>query len=197
MDLHDDIGATLSRIAVMSEATMARLKNNDVLASNALGEIAETSRTLVDGMSDIVWSIDPRRDCLRDVIARLRAFGSGILESKGVCWTCQDVSDAGACELSPDQRRQLYLICKEAINNIARHSGASIATLRIQVRNAHLRVEIEDNGCGMQMQSGSGLGLKSMRTRAARLGGAVEVSDNNAQGVRITVSLPMKKMRSA
>lgn len=197
MDLHDDIGATLSRIAVMSEATMARLKNNDVLASNALGEIAETSRTLVDGMSDIVWSIDPRRDCLRDVVARLRAFGSGILEAKGVCWTCEDVSDAGACELPPDQRRQLYLICKEAINNIARHSGASIATLRIQVRNAHLRVEIEDNGCGMQMQSGSGLGLKSMRTRAARLGGAVEVSDNNAQGVRITVSLPMKKMRSA
>jgi ligand-binding sensor domain-containing protein/signal transduction histidine kinase len=196
MDLHDDIGASLSRIAVMSEATKARLKN-DALASNALGEIAETSRTLVDGMSDIVWSIDPRRDCLRDVVARLRAFGSGMLEPKGVSWTCEDVSDAGTYELSPDQRRQLYLICKEAINNIARHSGASIATLRIQVRNAHLRAEIEDNGCGMQTRSGAGLGLKSMRTRAARLGGTVEVSDNNVQGVRIVVTLPMKRARGA
>ncbi|MFL6305458.1 MAG: two-component regulator propeller domain-containing protein [Candidatus Sulfotelmatobacter sp.] len=197
MDLHDDIGASLSRIAVMSEATKARLKNDDASASNALGEIAETSRTLVDGMSDIVWSIDPRRDRLRDVVARLRAFGSGMLEPKGVSWTCEDVSDAGTYELSPDQRRQLYLICKEAINNIARHSGASIATLRIQVRNAHLRAEIEDNGCGMQTRSGAGLGLKSMRTRAARLGGTVEVSDNNVQGVRIMLTLPMKKVRSA
>jgi hypothetical protein len=59
-------------------------------------DIRYAVRTLVGGMSDIVWSIDPRRDCLRDVVARLRAFGSGILEPKGMCWTCEDVSDASA-----------------------------------------------------------------------------------------------------
>ena len=197
MDLHDDIGASLSRIAVMSEAIKARIKADDPAAGSTLGEIAETSRTLVNGMGDIVWSIDPRRDSLADLVARLRAFGSGILEPKGVHWTCEEVSGARGYELSLDQRRHIYLICKEAINNVARHSGASIASLRIELRNHHLRAEIEDNGCGIRARSSAGLGLQSMQFRATRLGGTVEVSKNDASGVRITLSLSLKRRRRA
>lgn len=197
MDLHDDIGASLSRIAVMSEAIKTRVKTEDSAATSALGEIAETSRALVNGMSDIVWSIDPRRDCLADLVARLRAFGSGILESRGVRWTCDEVSGAGGYELSLDQRRQIYLICKEAINNIARHSGASMAALRIELRNDHLRADIEDNGCGIQALSSFGLGMQSMQLRARRMGGTVELGRNDAVGVRITLSVPLKGLRRA
>jgi ligand-binding sensor domain-containing protein len=197
MDLHDDIGASLSRIAVMSEAIKTRLTTEDSAATSALGEIAETSRALVNGMSDIVWSIDPRRDCLTDLVVRLRAFGSGILESRGVSWTCDEVSGAGGYELSLDQRRQIYLICKEAINNIARHSGASMAALRIELRNDHLRADIEDNGCGIQVRSSFGLGMQSMQLRATRLGGTVELGRNDAVGVRITLSVPLKGLRRA
>jgi hypothetical protein len=197
MDLHDDIGASLSRIAVMSEAIKGRIKTDDSAAGGALGEIAETSRALVNGMGDIVWSVDPSRDCLSDLVARLRAFGSGILEPKGVHWTCEEVSGAGGYELSLDQRRQIYLICKEAINNVARHSGASIATLRIELRNHHLCAEIEDDGCGIQARSSEGLGLQSMRVRATRLDGTVEVTKNDASGVRITLSLPLKRKARA
>ena len=197
MDLHDDIGASLSRIAVMSEAIKARIKTDESGAGSALGEIAETSRALVNGMGDIVWSVDPRRDCVADLITRLRAFGSGILEPKGVHWTCEEVSGAGGYELSLDLRRQIYLICKEAINNVARHSGASIATLRIEVRNHQLRAEIEDNGCGIQARSNAGLGLQNMQLRATRLGGTVEVGENDNLGVRITLSLSLKKTRRA
>jgi signal transduction histidine kinase len=197
MDLHDDIGASLSRIAVMSEAIRARLNADDSAAGSSLGEIAETSRALVNGMGDIVWSVDPSRDCLSDLITRLRAFGSGILEPKGVRWTCEEHPGAGAFELSPDQRRQIYLICKEAINNIARHSGASIATLRIYLENHHLCAEIEDNGCGIQARSTDGHGFQSMRSRAARLGGTVEVSNNDASGVRIRLAVSLKEVRHA
>ena len=191
MDLHDDIGASLSRIAVMSEAVKKRVRADEP-AGSALGEIAETSREIVNGMSDIVWSVDPRRDSVSDLIARLRAFGSGLLEPKGVQWTCEEASGAGGYEISLDQRRQIYLICKEAINNIARHSGATVARLRIEIRNSRLHAEIEDNGCGIQARVHTGLGLQSMRMRAARLGGTIEVSENRAPGVCITVSLPLK-----
>ena len=196
MDLHDDIGASLSRIAVMSEAIKARIKTDDSTAGSALGEIAETSRALVNGMSDIVWSVDPRRDCLADLVARLRAFGSGILEPRGVQWTCEEVSGGGGYELSPDQRRHIYLICKEAINNVARHSGASIAALRIELRSGHLRAEIEDNGCGIQTRSSVGLGLQSMQLRATRLGGTVELGQKDIAGVRIRLSVPLKRRRA-
>jgi signal transduction histidine kinase len=196
MDLHDDIGASLSRIAVMSEAIKARLKTGDPDAGSALAEIAETSRALVSGMGDIVWSIDPRRDSLADLVARLRAFRSGILEPKGVQWTCDECPGAGAYELSLDQRRQIYLTCKEAINKVARHSGATIASLRIDIRGHRLFAEIEENGYGIQARANVGLGLESIRLRTMRLGGTVEVSTNHPSGVRITMSLPLKRIRA-
>jgi ligand-binding sensor domain-containing protein/signal transduction histidine kinase len=196
MDLHDDLGASLSRIAVMSEAIKARMRTDEPVGC-ALGEIAETSRELVNGMGDIVWSVDPRRDSVSDLVTRLRAFGSGILEPKGVQWTCEEVSGAGAYELSLDQRRQIYLICKEAINNVARHSGATHARLRIEVCKDHLHAEVEDNGCGIPARSNPGLGLRSMRMRAARLGGTVQISENQSSGVRIALSLSLKSTRRA
>src|SRR5262249_31391386 len=82
-DLHDDIGATLARVAVISEAVKHSI-NADRNTERRLTEIAVTSRALVSNMSDIVWSIDPRRDSIGDAIARLRAFGSDVLESQGI-----------------------------------------------------------------------------------------------------------------
>jgi hypothetical protein len=81
-DLHDDIGASLARIAVMSEAVKDRVNAGDSDSQRMLANIAETSRSLVEGMGDIVWSIDPRDDNVGDVVARLRAFGSDVLETR-------------------------------------------------------------------------------------------------------------------
>jgi ligand-binding sensor domain-containing protein/signal transduction histidine kinase len=197
MDLHDDIGASLSRIAMMSEAVKVNVHGNEQNTREALGDIADICRSLVDGMSDIVWSIDPQRDHIRDIVARLRAFGSSVLEPKGVCWTCEEDSAIGATELSLDLRRQVYLICKEAINNVARHSGASQATLKFEMSNSHLRIQVIDDGCGMIKRSDTGLGLQSMRLRTVRLGGKFEVNDNDSAGVRIVLSVPLNGRRGA
>jgi signal transduction histidine kinase len=191
-DLHDDIGASLSRIAVVSEATRERVSATDVDSRRMLADIADTSRTLVDGMSDIVWSIDPRRDNLGDVVARLRAFGSDVLESRGMRWTCEGSAIDARQELSPDQRRQVYLIFKEAIHNIARHSGAGNVTLRIHVRGNRVFGEIKDDGRGIPSDSAGGLGLSSMRARAERLGGVFKIDDRPGGGTRITLAFPLK-----
>jgi two-component sensor histidine kinase len=190
-DLHDDIGASLSRIAVMTEVVKDRVGKADRDSQRMLGEIAETSRMLVDGMSDIVWSIDPRHDNLADVVARLRAFGSDVLEPRGIHWTCEGPSDALNRALSPDQRRQLYLVFKEAIHNIARHSHAQNVTLRFRVDGDRVWGEIQDDGRGVPANPSGGLGLGSMRQRAERLGGEFQIGAGPEGGTRATLDFPL------
>lgn len=191
-DLHDDIGASLARIAVMSEVVKDRVQASDRDSHHMLGDIAETSRGLVDEMGDIVWSIDPRRDNLADVIARLRAFGSDVLEARGIHWTCDGPSDALGQKLSPDQRRQFYLIFKEAIHNIAQHSEASNVALRIGVEDSRIWAGIEDDGRGFSPDAGQGMGLASMQRRAERLGGDFWIGTRPEGGTKATLEFSLR-----
>jgi signal transduction histidine kinase len=190
-DLHDDIGASLSRIAVMSEAVKNRVSPEDSDSKRMLAEMAESSRLLVGGMSDIVWSIDPRRDHLGDVVSRLRAFGSDVLEPRGIRWVCEGPSDPLDQTLSPDQRRELYLLFKEAIHNIARHSQARNVFLRITREDSRLSAHIEDDGRGVPFGAKSGLGFASMQGRAARLGGELRIDGRPEGGTRAALSFPL------
>jgi signal transduction histidine kinase len=195
-DLHDDIGASLARIAVMSEAVKDRVNAGDGDSQRMLANIAETSRSLVEGMGDIVWSIDPRHDNVCDVVARLRAFGSDVLETRGIRWTCEEDSSALKEELSPDQRRQLYLIFKEAIHNIARHSQAKSVVLRIQVRDNHLWGEIRDDGRGIRTDRQTGLGIGSMQARAAQLGGVFQIVASGEGGTQVILHFPLSAQKA-
>jgi signal transduction histidine kinase len=165
-----------ARIAVMTEIVKNRVDVTDSDSQQMLAGIADTSRGLVDGMSDIVWSIDPRRDHLGDVVSRLRAFGSDVLEARGIRWSCDGPSGALDQRLSLEQRRQFYLIFKEAIHNIARHSQARSVALRIAVYGDMVTCELEDDGRGISANGGEGLGIASMRRRASRLGGVFRIA---------------------
>ncbi|MBL8220701.1 MAG: hypothetical protein JNL62_15830 [Bryobacterales bacterium] len=192
-DLHDDIGASLSRIAMMSEVLKCHEGGDHPVPAGALGEIAETARGLIDDMSDIVWAIDPRRDTLRDLAARLRAFGFAVLEPCGIRWTFEPPDEALSRTLSPGQRRQLYLILKEAIHNIARHSRASHASLRIGFDRRGLWSDLEDDGCGYRPGGPKGMGILSMHARAAQLGGRLEVEPRPEGGTRVLLRIPLGK----
>lgn len=156
-----------------------------------LAEMADSSRNAVQSMSDIVWSIDSRHDTLGDVVSRLRAYGSGVLGPGGTRWTFEAPEGALGQKLSPGQRRQLYLILKEAIHNMARHSQASHAVLRIRLEGAFLSAEIEDDGRGFDPRHDIGLGIRSMRSRGEQLGGAFEVSARPGGGVRARLRFPL------
>jgi ligand-binding sensor domain-containing protein/signal transduction histidine kinase len=195
-DLHDDVGAGLCRVAMMSEVLKAETGSPNSVSQGALGEIAAEARGLVADMSDIVWSIDPRRDTLGDLISRLRAFGFDVLEPRGIRWTFEIPDRLPNRNLSPDQRRQLYLILKEAIHNVARHSSASAARLAMRVEGGVLWAMVEDNGRGYAPGRGGGMGLSSMRERARRLGGDFEVAAGPEGGVRATLRLPLHKPKS-
>lgn len=191
-DLHDDLGAGLSRVAILSEIVTAGHGAAQSDTGRHLSEIAETARGLVDGMSDIVWAIDPRRDDLRSLVRRVRQFLSETLEPNGVDWSLDAPPDLETLALSPDQRRHVFLLVKEAVHNAARHARCSRVTVTIAVVHGECLVGIRDDGCGLprpEPQSGNGLG--NMRARAAALRGTFEIAPSPVAARRPTCDFPL------
>lgn len=197
-DLHDDIGSGLSRITILSEALMLRPGSIGEASKEILGQIADTSRTLIDGMSDVIWSIDPRLDNLAELALRIRQSASDVLDPKDIKWDFSVPDDPQKVSLSPELRRHLYLIFREAINNIARHSQCKNAALSISLEGNLLKTEIADDGRGHESGNGNyspssgrgGHGIENMRSRTRQLNGEFEMKSSADSGTRILIIFP-------
>ncbi|HKF45658.1 MAG TPA: two-component regulator propeller domain-containing protein [Thermoanaerobaculia bacterium] len=189
-DLHDDIGAGLSEIAILSE--VARRQPDAERSARTLSEIGEGARRLVDSMGDIVWSTDPRKDDVASLAQRVRQFAANVLESQGIEWGLEVAPDLEARRLDPETRQQVFLIVKEAVSNAARHSGCRRASIRIVAEGEGLLLCVEDDGRGLTGSAESaGHGLANMRARARSLGGSFEALPAEAGGTRILVRAPL------
>jgi signal transduction histidine kinase len=194
-DLHDDLGSSLSRISILSEVAKRKVPEGEAAA--LLAEIAETARSLVGAMSDAVWSIDPKEDDVAHVVARMRSFATDVLDGKGITWSFE-APEAPEAHLSSETRRELFLVFKEAVTNVVRHSGARQARLRLQVLADSVALEVTDDGKGFDTQPardlGSSLkrgrGLLNMQVRAKRMGGRLSVISAPGIGARLDLVLP-------
>lgn len=187
-DLHDDIGASLSQIAIWSE--VAARGGIDAAVRERLESIAAACRETVDSMSDIVWAINPAHDRLSDLVHRMRRFATDV-------FTARDVGFSFAAEtpdeltLGTDVRRQVLLVFKEAVHNAVRHSGCTSAEVRISVGGGGLAVVVRDDGRGFDPQSRrDGHGLDSMTARARGLGASLEIRSAAGQGTTVTLLVP-------
>jgi ligand-binding sensor domain-containing protein/signal transduction histidine kinase len=190
-DLHDELGANLSRIAILAEVADRRAAVHPPL-SGPIRDIGRSARELVEVAADIVWSTDPRRDDLGSVIVRLRRFAADVLEGRNMTWTLEAPPDPGRIKLAPDQRRHLHLIVKEAIHNAAKHSAARHVAISIARAGGGLAVTVRDDGRGLPVAaSGSrgGNGLANMRARAAEAGGTLAIDSRIGQGTTIALRL--------
>src|SRR4030095_341223 len=111
-----------------------------------LSAIGDSARSLVDSMSDIVWSVDPKRDDLASLAARVRQFALGMFEPRGIVLDLKVPESARRVILAPEDRRHLYLLIKEAVNNIARHSGCRNVSLQLAAEGNRLMGEMRGDG---------------------------------------------------
>jgi signal transduction histidine kinase/ligand-binding sensor domain-containing protein len=190
-DLHDDIGSSLTQIAIMSE--VAQKHSDRQSAAEPLSHIADLSRELVDSMSDIVWAINPKRDHLLDLTQRMRRFANDVLEAADISVVFHAPQQASDIELSADLRREVFLVFKESVNNIVKHADCRHVEVRVDLRSHELRVELRDDGRGFPVQESDnhGHGLASMRERAARLGGHLEVESESDKGTTLRLIVPL------
>jgi signal transduction histidine kinase len=200
-DLHDDIGSSLSRMALLSEVAKRKMDGSQNDSIPILTEIADSARAVVDSMSDIVWAIDPRLDDLSNVVFRVREFASDFLGGAGIQWQLGAQPEFDKIKLSPQQRRHLFLIFKEAINNSARHALCNSVWLSLTVVHSRVIGEIRDDGRGFEVTSRpetpaegrSGHGLENIRKRAAQLGGQLTIDSSPGGGTTIKVEFPLKR----
>src|SRR6185503_14103859 len=143
-DLHDDIGASLTQIAILSEvARQQNLKGNGG-ALAPLKSIANASNQLVETMSDIVWAINPQRDHLQDLIQRMRRFASDLFSAKGIAFTFDAPALAPEIPLGANPRREVFLIFKESLTNIVKHSEATQVSISLSFSKEFLTLKITD-----------------------------------------------------
>lgn len=186
-DLHDDIGGSLSHIAVLSE--LARRKIGD---SEYLSQIATISQETAAAIGDVVWAINPHRDSLNDLLLRMRRFAADVLSARDIGVRFHAPGPEETHKLNSDLRRQLYLVFKEAINNVARHAEATLVEVDLRLDRAAIVLEIRDNGRGFDSrQAGTGNGLDSLRNRAQRLKGTFSVESGEKKGTRLKFRVPL------
>jgi ligand-binding sensor domain-containing protein len=191
-DLHDDIGANLTRIAILSEVVR---RKGTADTDGHLASIATVARESVTAMSDIVWAIGPDRDGLSDLTSRMRDHAEEIFAANGTVLTFSAPATDRAMRLSIDTRRDVYLIFKEAINNAARHSGCSHVHVGIHSDGTALILSVADNGAGFDRGSeDQGNGLPSMRSRAQRLGARFDVSSGPGEGTTVRLEVPWHRV---
>jgi signal transduction histidine kinase len=200
-DLHDDIGSSLSSMVVLSEVAKRRMDGSQNESISILTQIAVSAREAVDSMSDIVWSIDPRLDDLSNVVFRVREFASDLLGGAGIEWQLGAQPEFDKVKLTPQQRRQLFLIFKEAINNAARHAFCNCVSLSLTVVHNQVIGEIRDDGRGFAVTSlpeipgdgRGGHGLENIRKRAAQLGGQLTIDSSPGGGTTVKLQFPLKR----
>jgi signal transduction histidine kinase len=189
-DLHDDIGASLSHISILSEVARRRAGEVDAL-QKPLAEIAGASRELLASMSDIVWSINPQRDRLRDLLQRMRRFATDVFTARNIEFQFHAPTVDLEGKLDPDMRRQVFLIFKESVNNILRHADCSQVEIQLAVEKTGMMLSVRDDGKGFDTaQPPAGNGLASMRQRAASLNGSLEITVDGDQGTHVTLRVP-------
>jgi ligand-binding sensor domain-containing protein/signal transduction histidine kinase len=192
-DLHDEIGSSLSRIAIIAEVVHRQLDSIAPPDSRRLlAGISASARGLIEGLGDIVWSVDPNRDNLSSLVARVREFTSDILDARGIRWQFETPPMLDHVALSPDHRRDLYLIFKEAVTNVARHSCSATACLSLEIAENQLTASVSDEGRGLPPDASSGRGLANIRSRAGRLRGTCEIVSEPNRGTRIRVTVPFR-----
>ncbi len=185
-DLHDDIGANLTRISLLSE--VAKQKSENGKPSNLLTSIADIARESVASMNDIVWAISPDHDSLLDLTRRMRRHAEEVFAMRDIDLKFK-ATDADL-KLSVGVRRDVLLIFKEAVNNKAKHADCSKVAIDFNCENSVLSLLIEDNGKGFEKDAeNDGQGLRSMTRRARALGGNLTIDSNEGTTLKFELLL--------
>lgn len=199
-DLHDDIGASLTQIAVLSEVAQAQSKDNG--ASKTLTKITDVSNELVGTMSDIVWSINPQKDHLSDLTQRMRRFAADVLSAKGIVFQFIFPESSREIIVNANIRREVFLIFKESVNNIVKHSAAKRAEIKLDISGNDLMLKIKDDGKGFEVEKSfenslssiamGGNGILSIEKRAREMQGEFIINSEIGKGTEILLKLPLE-----
>ncbi len=195
-DLHDEIGSTLSSISISSAVIRKKMKDDAPEVNNLLTQISSNTDNMMEAMSDIVWAVNTKNDHFDNVVNRMRAFAIEILEPENILLNMNVSPKLDHVILNMQQRKNLYLLFKEAINNIAKYAACKNVWVDMSMQSGKIIMKIKDDGIGFRslaMAAETGLGgngLGNMQKRAGELNGKLKIGSAPGKGTEIMLEFP-------
>jgi signal transduction histidine kinase len=197
-DIHDDLGSSLTRIMMLGERTRDDVGRPEELAVHA-GKIVTSARAAVQALDEIVWAVNPENDTLDGLVGYLNQYATQFFESTGVKCRLEMPARLSGLVLPAEVRHDLFLVVKEALNNVLKHAQATEVRVGMAETVTGVEIEIEDNGRGFEPGGGSGgrrgNGLENMRKRMESLGGGFRLTSTPGRGTKLEFTVRVDSKR--
>ncbi len=192
-DLHDQLGANLTQVALLGELAESDKNLPNEVASHAR-QISQTARDTTHALDEIVWTVNPANDTLDGLINYVCKYAQEYLALAGLRYRLEVPSQLPPVPISPELRHNVFLAAKEAVNNVVKHSGASSAWLRLRLEPDRFVLEIEDDGRGLppQLDKKGRNGLRNMRKRMEEIGGQFALRPGAQAGTLVSLAAPLR-----
>jgi signal transduction histidine kinase len=198
--MHDELGANLTKIAILSDLAQKDFAEPGKLQTQ-LQKISEIARVTIDNMSEIIWAINPQHNTLDGLAAYLRKYAANYLEMTPVRYRLDFPETVPGHPLSAEFRRHIFMVVKEALHNVVKHAQATEVEMKLGAFDHTLEIAIQDNGKGFcpeilndtkpakdaEPVSGCGNGVPNMTKRIAEVGGRLEIQSQPQRGTTIKI----------
>ena len=205
-DIHDDLGASLTRIGMLSQTAVGNLNQNSPRAVGNLNQIYTTSRELTRAMDEIVWAVNPRHDSLESLTNYITRFAQDFLGAAQIRCRLDVPLQLPALNVRSEVRHNLFLAFKESLNNVVKHAHATEVRITMQLAAPGLSLSVADNGSGFDPQAlsapragghtGSGNGLTNIRSRLEQIGGRCVIHSTPGKETRVELFAPLANVSS-
>jgi signal transduction histidine kinase len=191
-DLHDDIGSSLSGLGIYSRMALQNITTDKEDSKMLLQKISERCETVMDALSDIVWSVNTRNDAMDVILTKMREYTAEMLEPQKIDYIITVDEKAAKTKIGIKIRKEFYLVYKEAINNASKYAKCSQICVTINYVAKRLSLTVTDDGEGFTVgEHSKGNGLVNMRERAKKMRGILTVTSKKQQGTTVTLVIPL------
>lgn len=192
-DLHDDIGARLTTIQLLSAISKPKFGNNSDVKS-LLSNIDKEINASSEALDEIVWNIRMNDESLNEVTSNIRRYVSEISENGGLIYDINTEQDFGSSTMSMQKRREIFLICKEMMNNIIKHANADKIEMQIGMNKNMYYIKVKDNGNGFDPKVETKRnGIMNIKKRVKKWDGDIKIKSELREGATIEVWIPFDK----
>lgn len=188
-NLHDDIGASLSNINILNELTRRNVADPEK-ANAYLSKAGDDIQRISESLSDIVWNINPQYDDLDHLFIRMKRYAADMLDGKNISAQLYFPPESEKMFMPMDQRRDFYLIFKEAVNNLVKYSKASEAKVEVRSDEHNIHLVVSDNGKGFDIKNTrAGNGIQNMKQRAEKWDAQLKMDSVPGKGTEIVLDM--------
>ncbi len=188
-DLHDEIGSTLSSISILSELVAFQQKKEQ-FNPEIMTQVSNDARNVIEKMDEIIWTINPDNDEFYNLETRLKSYAIPMLESKEIDFKFEFSQDLESIKIDMGKRRDIYLILKEAINNLVKYSASKRAYIEGKLKENKLIFKIIDTGIGFDTNEESNRnGHKNMHNRAKKIGADLDIQSEAGKGTVVILCI--------